>query len=77
MQINERKELMAAAKFYPSIIASEHLKLLHFYKWKKVALRMHLAKVSVPWEEMKCKVSCLSGSSVQLQNSIGSRMQLS
>lgn len=52
---------MAAAKFYQSVIASEHLKLLHFYKWKKIALAMCLAKVSAPWEERKCKVSCLSG----------------
>lgn len=48
MQINECKELMADAKFYPSVIASEHLKLLHFYKWIKIALPMHSAKVSVP-----------------------------
>lgn len=68
-QINEHKNLMAAAKFYQSVIPSDHLKLLHFYKWKKIAQPMHLAKVSAPWEERKCKVPCLSGTSIRLHNS--------
>lgn len=54
-----------------SVTASEYLKLHHCYQWKKIALPMHLAKVSAPWEEMKCKVSCFSG------GIIGSRIQLS
>ena len=64
IQTNEHKELMAAAKFYQSGIVSEHLKILGLYKWKKMALPKHSAKASAPWEEIKCKVSCLSGKSV-------------
>lgn len=64
MQTNERKELIAAAKFYRSGIVSEHLKILGLYKRKKMALPNHSAKASAPWEEIKCKVSCLSGKSI-------------
>lgn len=69
MQTNEHKELMAAAKFYQSGIVSEHLKILGLCKWKKMALPKHSVKASAPWEEIKCKVSCLSG------KSIGSRIK--